>query len=374
MSTGTITSGEGRAVKLSSSGDISFSGNMPLSDVSITISEGVGNGFNLIGNPFPSYMPANNTTPTVSNNILSANSGILNQQTIWFWDQSSTRYVAINQASALIEGNRFIAPGQGFFVESNEVGGSFTFAESMQSHQSTDVFAKQNINVPKIKLYISGNSTQKETNILYLPYATKGWDNGFDSTLFDGVNTDFAIYTHLVNNSQGQNLEIQSLPDNNYESMVIPVGVNARNGSSITITADVSDLPVGIDVYLEDREQNTFIKLSETGANYTISLSSDLQGIGRFYLHTTSKTLKINTQELDNVSVYMTNPNNLRITGINRGKVTLELYSIEGKQIQKNQFIAIGVNDISLSKISTGIYIVKLQNEHGKLTKKIIKK
>ncbi len=376
-STGTIASGEGRAIKMASTGDISFSGSMPLSDVSITISDGTlsgGNGFNLIGNPFPSFMPVNNTSPSISNNILRANTDVLAQETIWVWDQSSNGYIAINQASALVEGNKFLAPGQGFFVQSDSDGGAFTFAESMQSHQTTDTFSRNNGNVPKIELTINENSnSSKKTNILYLANATKGWDNGFDSTLFDVASTSLTVYTHLVNDSQGQNLEIQSLPDNDYENMIIPVGINADEGMTIELVGDVSDFPQGINVYLEDRVTNTFTQLN-TSSNtvYSVTLNENLQGIGRFYLHTTSSILSTPSEEFDNVNIYLTTPTNLQIRGIDSGKVNVELYSIQGKKVQQEEFVGLGVNNITLSKLSTGIYIIKLQAKKGRLTKKII--
>ena len=375
-STGTIASGEGRAIKLSTSGDVSFTGDMPSSDVSITISDGSGsggNGFNLIGNPFPSYLPANETVPTVSNNLLRANTSILNQETIWVWDQSTDSYAAINQASALIDGIRYIPPGQGFFVQSTSSGGSFTFAESMQSHQTTDNFSRSLQIVPKVKLVMSGANIEKESNVVYLSSATKGWDNGFDSTLFDGANTSFAIYTHLVSDSSGQNLEIQSLPDSDYEMMIVPIGVDAVSGTQISIGADVSGFPEGVHVYLEDRETNRFTRVDTPDQQYTVTLSGDSQGIGRFYLHTTSKVLSTtSSEELENVSAYQTTPNNLRVVGIHNVEVTAELFSILGNQVLSSEFTGRGVNDIPLSKLPTGIYLLRLETEVGKLTKKIV--
>mgnify|MGYP000439290188 FL=1 len=43
-----------------------------------------------------------------------------------------------------------------------------------------------------------------------------------------------------------------------------------------------------------------------------------------------------------------------------------------GKQVFSTSFIANNVKDINLLNLSAGIYFVQLQNNSGKLTKKII--
>lgn len=373
--TGTLASGEGRSVKLFISGNISFTGAMPLSDVSITISDGggSGNGFNLIGNPFPSYMAGNHTSPLASNNILSANSGILEEQTIWFWDQVDKEYDQINQASALVDGIRYIPPGQGFFVRSNSSGGSFSFPESMQSHQSTDVFSRSgnnNNDSAHIKLKLSDQTSNRNTDIIYLPGATLGWDNGFDASLFGGASTSLSIYTQLVNDNQGQNLGIQSLPNASFDK-VIAVGVRASAGTEITISAEIVQLPNGNEVYLEDRLNGSFTLLNAT-SNYTTTLTTAISGTGRFYIHTSAEALSIDDIVLSNVDVYTNDNNELRIIGIQNANTNLDFYDIIGKKVFNTSFIGNGNNTITLPDLKTGIYIIQLQTPQGKLSKKIV--
>ncbi|MFY0604620.1 MAG: endonuclease [Flavobacteriaceae bacterium] len=373
-STGVLSSGEGRTIKLTAAANLTVSGAMPLTDISITITDGggSGNGFNLIGNPFPSYITANHTAPSVSNNILSANSGILAEETIWFWSQADKKYVQVNQASALIDGIKYIAPGQGFFVRSNGVGGSFNFSETMQSHQSTDVFLR-NSTTPSyshIKLKLTNQSVDKTTDIIYTENVTSGWDNGFDATLFGGDNSSFSIFTHLVSDSEGQNLGIQSLSNSDFTS-VIPIGVNAEAGSEITISAKIANIPDGLNIYLEDKVNDTFTLLDES-SNYTLTLDNDINGIGRFYIHTTNGVLNINEQNIDHISAYISDKNNLRIVGIQNGDSKLTLYDILGKQLLTSSFIGNNVNDIMLPRLRPGIYIIQIDTLAGKLNKKIV--
>ncbi len=373
--TGTLASGEGRSVKLATAGNISFTGAMPLSDVSITISDGggSGNGFNLIGNPFPSYVTGNHTSPLASNNILTANSGILAEQTIWFWNQVDKEYVQVNQASALVDGIRYIAPGQGFFVRSNASGGSFSFPESLQSHQSTDVFSRStntNNDYTHIKLKLSDQTTTKSTNIVYIPGTSSGWDNGFDASLFGGASTSFNIYTQLVADNQGQKLGIQSLPNSDLDK-VIAVGVHASAGTEITISADILHLPDENVIYLEDRLHNTFTLL-DASSTYSRTLASDVDGTGRFYLHTNAEALSSDDIGLASVDVYTNDYNELRVIGIQNANTDLILYDVIGKKIFNTSFIGNGNNTIALPNVKTGVYIIQLQTSQGKLSKKIV--
>ena len=89
----------------------------------------------------------------------------------------------------------------------------------------------------EIYLTISNQTDAREAKIYYIENMTTGFDVGYEGELFNGVSNPLAIYTHLVADSEGQNYQVQSLPTNNYENMIVPLGVNAASGSAITIDA-----------------------------------------------------------------------------------------------------------------------------------------
>ncbi|CAL2085445.1 endonuclease [Tenacibaculum sp. 190524A05c] len=373
--TGSLASGEGRSIKLTAADDVSFSGAMPLNDVTIAIADGGvgGNGFNLIGNPFPSYVTANHSSPTGSNNLLSLNTGILEEETIWFWNQATSQYSTVNQALAILNGIYYIAPGQGFFVRSNTTGGNFSFPESLQSHQSSDTFAKginQNHSSIKLMLSVDGNS-DKETDILYVQGATSGWDNGWDSTIFDGASTDLIIYSELVENSQGQKLAIQSLSNDTF-SEVIPLGVNASGNMEITIAAESSNLPTGYEMYLEDRVEGVFTLL-DGSSNYTKQLTENVSGTGRFYLHTSQSVLNVDDASLQSVTVFVDDHNTIQVKGIHEN-TDVTLFNISGQKIVTSSFIGNGNNSVPMKKLATGLYILQLDTSKGKIVKKVLLK
>lgn len=370
----TLGSGWGYAVKKDASGNLPFTGTIQTSDVAKTTVDTTDD-FNLYGNPYPSYIPANENADA-NNNFLTVNTASgqdeLDSATIWFWDQATDGYIQINQGSPA----RFIAPSQGFFIKNKgSFGDTFIdFKESMQSHQSTEVFNKSVTTRQDIKLFLSDGTKNKYTEIYYIDGATTGYDNGYDSSIFGGTTHPFSIFTELVTSSNtGKKLGIQSLPNSNFENMVIPIGINADSGLNIKFTAEVLNLPNGINVYLEDRLKDTYARLDETNSNYSITLTENLSGFGRFYLHTkSSSTLNADDIALEGTSVYQLDKNSLRITGINSDNARIKIYSILGKQVLDYSFSSKGNSDITLPNLNTGVYIVQVATEKGKINKKII--
>jgi hypothetical protein len=353
--TGNFVLGEGHAVKLNTAGDLVFTGTFNDADASIPVSNATG--YNLIGNPYLASV-------SVGELLGQANiATLLTEKTIWLWDQSQDTYVIKNQNSSFE-----IAPGQAFFVSAAQTG-SFSINEDMQTLRQ-DTFQKTTTR-PEVALTLSNGAASRTASVFYIDGATTGFDNGYDSSIFGGLANDFSIFTHAVANGSGRNLGTQSLPNNNFENMIVPVGVIAESGSALEFSARLENLPEGIKVFLEDKEKNTFTRLDALNASYKITTTSILNGVGRFYLHTAKSVLGIADATLDNVSIFKVH-NSLRIVGLQQGKVSVKLFNILGKQVLNAAFESNGMKDISLPRLAKGIYIVQLETVEGTLNKKII--
>ena len=358
---GTFTPGTGYSVKRSATGDVSFTGTINTADTDVTLVR-TDNGFNLVANPYTSYIN--------SETLLDNNTVVSNNKNIYVWNNGTTSYDTKISTAAFQ-----VAPGQAFFVRSNEGGGTLTFAESNQSDNSgTDTFQRTAATIPEIELSVADESTHRYIKLYFNDAATKGFDNGYDGDLFGGVANSFEIYSHLLEDNQGEKYQIQSLPNSDLASMVIPVGLKAATGKELAFSVKKLNLPTDIKVYLEDRVTNTFTLLDETNSVYNITLSSAIDGIGRFYLHTSNSVLSTSDVNLNSVSIFKINNSNLRVAGLSQGKASISLYNILGKQMMMTTFDAINSNDISLPKLAAGVYIVQLTTEAGKLNKKIILK
>ena len=353
---GAFTQGQGHSVKLASAGDVVFTGTFNDADASIAVTNNA-NGFNLIGNPYLASVSVSE--------LLNNNGSLLSESTAWLWDQSSSSYVQKNLAVDLE-----IAPGQAFFISANTAG-DFGITESMQSH-SADTF-QRTVAKPEVELSLSNGKASRTASIYYIDGATTGFDNGYDSSIFGGFDNDFSLYTHAVANGTGRNLGIQSLPKAEYQNMIIPVGVIAESGSSLEFSASSENLPEGIKIYLEDRQENTFIRLDALNASYKLTTESAINGVGRFYLYTTSSALSTDDIALNNnMSIYTSSKENLRVVGVQNGTATIQLHTILGKEVLRRSFKGNGVNDIALPILTNGTYIVKLVTKTGITNKKII--
>ena len=329
----------------------------------------LGYNWNLVGNPYPAYIKNSEFLTTNSSNIL---------PTIWTWDSANETYDdkvgnILNSENA----NFPIAPGQGFFVRSSAPG-AINIPEANQYHQieigGVDTFERINT-LTSIKLIINnGSSYNRHCDVYYLDNVTLGFDYGYEGQLFGGGGNanSLAIYTQLLENNEGVNYQTQSLPNTNYEGMVVPVGVDALANAEITISAELNNFPASIKVFLEDKQENTFTRLDAT-SNFSTTLSTDLNSTGRFYLHTTSASLSTgNVLDNNPVNIFTTTRDNLRIVGVQSGTANVQMFNILGKQVLNTSFEGSGSNNINLPVLSSGVYIVQVKNESGTINKKVV--
>jgi hypothetical protein len=368
-SEGTMGSGKGYAV-LVNSGDIFFTGTMPIGSVNRSLTEGE-DGWNLIGNPYPSYLAINNSTDAASN-FLDVNSSKLSASSvaIYLWDVLDPRsgIKVINHSSDPYD----MYPGQGFFVNVNSDGNSVSFTEQMQSHQATGIFYKTTEATPTIILAVENTGEIKTTTLKYFDSTTTGLDVGYDAGAFTGgAESAFKLNTRLVEDSQGIDFMLQCLSTQEYKTSIVPVALTAEADLEIVFSVEALDLPAGIKVFLEDKTTNTFTRLDEANSKYIITLTEAENGIGRFYLHTNSSVLNTNYINLNNISIYKTDSSTIRIVGLPDGKSTFELFNILGVPVKNTTFKANGIFNIELPRLPAGIYIVQLENEFGIVIKKI---
>lgn len=359
--------GRSYAMSRATDGAVTFTGTLEVADVTKTV---IASEWNAIGNPFTAFIAANQNS---NNNFIQdnlANFDPLNTA-VYVWDPSQSRYVARSLADGTATS---LTPGQGFFVRTNTGVTSLSFGQDKRSTQPASGNTSFNRTVtddPSIQLFAELNGLTIDTNIKYFEHATLGLDPGYDVASF-GSN-DFDLYTKLLDGYQDTNFTIQSLPTNiDYTTMVIPLGIKASSGEQISFSAEILNMPQGVEVFLEDKILGTLENLSLENASYAITLDQDIDGIGRFYLHAQSSTLSNqDNPELSNIKIFTPDQRTLRINGVEQN-AKLKMYTILGAQVLSTSFTGNLTNDIALPYLKTGIYIVQLTTEKGNINKKII--
>ena len=345
------------AKRASTTGTVAFTGTINTDDVNGVAVSTSGDGFNLLGVPYTSYIS--------SQTFLTDNSN-LEQTQIWVWEQGVTggNFIAMTAKAD----NFILAPGQGFFVKAAS-GTAVNFAETNQT-ANADTFLKSSRT--EVKLLINDGESNRFAKVYFLNNVTKGFDSGYEGETFGGIKNSLDLFSQLVEGNQGKKYQVQSLPESDLESMVIPIGVIADAGKEITFTADAVNLSSGLKVFLEDRQTNIFTRLDEANSEYKITLTETLNGVGRFYMHTTASVLSTEDIILNSVRIFKTDSSTLKITGLPKGKTSFYLYNILGKEMMTTIFTSNGNKEISLSKLASGIYLAKIQTEKGAISKKII--
>jgi hypothetical protein len=213
----TFESGKGYSLKRTSGTDYGFTGTYKTDNLLMTISQDVNN-WNLVGNPYPSYLLV---SEIISDNTLNLTD---THEFIYVWDNNKVG----GAGYSALTGTDYIHPGQAFFVNAaNSTANNFTITEPRQSHQTGETLYKTSL--PSIKLFVKdANGELEYTELEYKLNATLGLDRGLDAGTFTGVSSNFSLYSHLVDNNEGVDFMRQVLPNADLESMVIPIGVNAN--------------------------------------------------------------------------------------------------------------------------------------------------
>ncbi|MDT7830762.1 T9SS type A sorting domain-containing protein [Flavobacteriaceae bacterium S356] len=372
---GNFTVGKGYTLQKITPGILQFFGTLRNLDLlGFPITDGTatsGNRWNLLSNPFPSFMAINsNASPT--DNFLTENTSNLDPSflALYLWNPTTSTYDIINHLNSA----SYLAPVQGFFVKSKQGGGAVNITKAMQSHQTGDLFYRNNNTIPGITLSITNGETNKSTEIKFLETATNGLDPGFDAGMYGDIDPDLELYSHLIMQNNEVPIALQCIPISEITTTIIPIGVHARSGGEITFSAINNNIPESVNVYLEDRDLGVFTALNTDSDTYSLTFNSDQNGVGRFYIHTTSQSLSLDNPVLSQeVSIYKTTPKTIRIQGLHSGLTSFYLYSVLGKLVTQTSFKNKSEKDITLPhSLSKGIYFVLVKNQGVVYRKKIV--
>ncbi|HPV18134.1 MAG TPA: T9SS type A sorting domain-containing protein, partial [Prolixibacteraceae bacterium] len=176
---------------------------------------------------------------------------------------------------------------------------------------------------------------------------------------------NFQIYTTLLSDDEGYEMEIQSLPDNQYESLVIPVGVDLPQGGMVTFRMDGIILPKDIIPVLEDRLLRVNTYMPDNSHSYTASLSKNSYGTGRFYIRFGSATpISPIVKDLIHLSARYAN-SKITIFGAAGRNTTAIVYDINGRKLGEYRLDNESRNDIPAQDLVTGVYLLSIKGDRG---------
>ncbi|MBU2929972.1 T9SS type A sorting domain-containing protein [Winogradskyella psychrotolerans] len=376
-----LESGKGyRAATTTSDQVLTFTGNVVTGNVSAPISSPVGGSqWNLVGNPYPSYLSASE--------FLTANTAALDDDAEAIYAYNSGTYTGSEATTgnftiinAATTETLNIAPGQGFLVAAKNATGNVVFNNGSSSTTdmrtligSDDYIVGRSPSISyNLKLDLVGSNTYR-TSFYFNEGSSLGLDPGYDAKVFGAAPT-FALYSQLVESNENVNFALQSLNTSNISDVTIPLGVNANQGEQISFTISQSTLPNTVEVYLEDTVNNTTTLLNS--GDYVLTPNANLDGIGRFYLRLSNSTLSTTINTLDALTIYTnTADKTIVVAGQLADATKATIYDLQGRiVISKNLITSSRSQAIDVSGLSTGVYVVELNNNTQNKTQKVILK
>ena len=303
-----------------------------------------GEGWNLVGNPYPSSIDWDAAAGWTKSNVNDATYVHVNAA-------SWATYVGSAGANG---GSRYIAPGQGFIVEASS-NGTLAMSNHVRVHHATTFYKSSQSEVLDnlVRLQVSGNGYQDEAVVRLLPVATNEFDGRFDAhKLFGDVPEAPQIYS--LGSSE---LAINTLP----EARPVPVGMRVSTSGSYTIAA--TEVNSFEQVILEDTKNNTFNTLTSQAYEFDFEAGENEQ---RFVLHFITSTTDMDDQAVPATiySYQKTAYINLK----NEVEGDIFIYNVTG-QLVGRKLSAKGMNEIGLN--NTGNYIVKVVTDKTSQVKKI---
>ena len=366
----------GYQMATSSGATMAFTGSIATTDQTQSIINNNGNGnggrrWNLVANPFPSYLNAN-TNAHASNNFLSVNASVIDSNflSIYGWDADGSGYTIYNNTSSAT----YIAPGQAFFVAAaSSSAANLSFTEAMQTTTGGDDFINLdpgNTSSEFSLKFHQGDNLLADTKFYFDYGLNPGLDPGYDAGAY---NQTMALSSRLAEEDQGINMGINAMNIDSFEQTAIALVVNTESGTTFRISMEDSTIPENVDVLLLDTQ--TQISTNLRDQDFILTPQSDLSGMGRFYLKMGSNSLGGNDIEESLISIYKPSDRDCIVmeglSNVQSGEVTL--YNIMGQEVldqilTPNQ----STQNIQTIGLDSGIYIIKLKADNLILTKKLI--
>ena len=342
--------------------------------------------WNLVSNPFPSYINGNESLGTGTKNFLDENANAFDQGDFWgVYRWTGNEYTPYNLSTPAF----YIAPGQGFFVASREPGidpdpenpnqniqTEVNFFKEMRTISGGDDFitgAPILLNYRlALKLY-NADVEQAKTNFYFKNGLTLGLDPGYDAGAF---NQTTKLSTRLAQGSQETAFSINAMDINSLENARVPLEIRQNAGQAFRVSMADMELPENTYVYLEDTLNGTVTSLND--GDFELTALSDLSGAERFFIIFKDNSLLSNgdTLGIDALNIYKANIDSfITIAGItpDLGKLDVTVYNILGMTVREKALNpATTTQRVFTDGLASGLYVVQVRSANQIFNKKII--
>jgi hypothetical protein len=327
-------------------------------------------GFNLVGNPYPSYL----RWYGIENNSVkedNRNNGV--GSSFWYRTKNGANayiFVTHNGTSGYTipadqipttTVNGIIPPMQAFWVRVNSTSTTMTFTNAMRLHadNSANKFKAPKVDERKrLRLQLTNGTATDEALIYFDAAASNSFDNYDSPKMLNNSTTVPDLYSKAGN----EKLVINGLAEAT-DNMTLPLGFTlktAANGLTLKVS-ELSNFAFGTKVYLIDNELNNQTELlPET--QYTFNTTTaNTNNESRFSLlfRAPGVATGIDNATKPNAQVFVNAANQIVI--IAPVKSNYAIYNAMGQQVTNG--VTTSNYQTSNFKLAAGMYVVKVGNQ-----------
>lgn len=346
-----------------------FSGVLNNGSQSIAVSRTLGQtkeGFNLIGNPYPSHLTWTNAISGSANTL----------STIWYRTKVENSYVfqtynADDEIGVPAEVTGIVPPMQAFWVRANLGGGTISLNNTMRSHGiSTNRLKIAAVSTDKqiVRLKVSNGTNSDETVLYFNDNAIDGFDT-YDSPKMSNNNS---AIPEIFTMAGSEKVVINGLKKICLDTE-IQLGFMSLSTNNFSIRAnELSNVPSDTKVILFDKFENIEKDLTG-GIAYTFK-SDAVNSIDRFSIIFRSTATIANNDLVNfnsNTFVFKNSNNQITVNCKNflNDNVTVTVYNAIGQKIINQQITG---NTTTINQpLKSGMYLVKV-NCKGQIITRII--
>jgi hypothetical protein len=329
-------------------------------------------GFNLVGNPYPSPIDWEAVTGWTRTNIDDA---------IYFFNASEFQYTGhyssyINGVSSDDIANGIIPSMQGFFVHVSDgsfpVSATFSMNNNVRINDLAPIYHKTSpLEIPLLRLtakYAGDNASTDAAVIYFDELATKSFDNHFDALKMMNTNEKLPnIYIHAADSTK---MSINAIPIPTDSLDAIPLGLALSKDGIIVIKATtIQYLPTNLTYYLADAKTRN-IQVIEPNKEYSFSLSAG-EYLDRFSIVFSKKDIANTIFSYNGLNAYSNGHKllvNLNLATGYTGDFVIR--NMLGQDIYSTTLTGYGYHELSLPD-AAGIYFLSFQSSAGIFSKKV---
>ncbi len=316
---------------------------------------GVDEGWNFVGNPYPSAIDLG-----APGNVLPSYTWTNLDYTVYLWN--GAQYASYNPftGASINSGTRYVPSMQSFFVKASNFSPALIIPNSARLHTSQSNY-KYTWEDQLMKLHVEGNGYSDETLILTYEQATKNFDSKYDAHKMWGIDDAPQLYTVALGEKYGVNV----LPDISTDD-VIPVGLKVGVENEYVVSLDQIEQYDNYEgVWFVDLKTGVIVNLLESSSYSFISEPGDDEQ--RFMIH--FKYPQIHNSNNSDISIYSYD-DRIFIKTYNSPIEKLAVYDMLGQKLINEENMNIEETEIQITS-GMGYYLVKVYTNTSSKTEKV---